>query len=219
VCVTGDLGRSFAGLKILMRERRMMLDAFQENPDLKPEAYKPDFSEFEKVIEKHLLPKARTDIIEFFRKEKITPTAMIDVSDGLGSELKHICRNSAAGGLIEESKLPILSETRESADEFEDDATTYALFGGEDYELLFTVSPKDAAKLEKNPDIHIIGKITDDADGVKMTDLFGAEVNLFNHSGFQHFSQEETSEFDTDHDGHDHDDHDGHDPDGHNHAH
>jgi thiamine-monophosphate kinase len=212
ICITGDVGRSFAGLKILMRERQTMLDFFAENPDIDKSNYKADLSDYQKAIEKHLLPKARTDIVGFFHSIGLTPTAMIDISDGVASELKHICRNSKTGAMIEESKIPILSETREVADEFEDDGATYALFGGEDYELLFTISSDNLGKIEFNKDIHIIGMIKDESEGIKMRDLFGAEVNLMNASGFQHFPEQE-EEFSDDerpgdhnHNGHSHDD-------------
>lgn len=213
ICVTGDVGRSFAGLKVLMRERQVMLDLFAENPDMDKSTYKPDFSDYQTVIEKHLLPKARIDAVKFFHEVGLVPTSMIDVSDGVGSELKHLCRNSKTGALIEESKLPILSETREISDEFEDDATTYALFGGEDYELLFTISPNDFDKLSSFKDVHIIGKVLDASSGVKMRDLFGTDIDLQNVSGFQHFSEEQDL-FEDDDDEHDHN---GHDHNGHNH--
>lgn len=212
ICLTGDVGRSFAGLKVLMRERQAMLDMLKENPELSEADYKPDFSDYQKAIEKHLLPKARIDAVRFFREAGIVPTAMIDVSDGVCSELKHICRNSNVGALIEETKLPILAETREISDEFEDDATTYALFGGEDYELLFTISPNDLEKLSRFHDVCVIGSIKPQSAGVKMRDLFGSEVDLQNLSGYQHFSEEaplERDEFEDDerehrHNGHDH---------------
>lgn len=210
ICVTGDVGRSFAGLKVLMRERQIMLQTFAENPDMDKSTYKPDLSEYQAVIEKHLLPKARVDAVKFFHEAGIVPTSMIDVSDGLGSELKHLCRNSHTGALIEESKIPILSETREVCDEFEDDATTYALFGGEDYELLFTLSPDDLDKLSDFKDAHIIGKMLDASNGVKMRDLFGIDIDLQNTSGFQHFAEEDNF-FEDDHDEHHHDEN------GHNH--
>ncbi|MFN3561325.1 MAG: thiamine-phosphate kinase [Chloroherpetonaceae bacterium] len=206
ICVTGDLGRSFAGLKVLMRERQTMLDLFAENPDMDKSTYKPDFSDYQVVIEKHLLPKARVDAVKFFHEVGLVPTSMIDVSDGTGSELKHLCRNSQTGALIEESKLPILSETREVSDEFEDDATTYALFGGEDYELLFTISPNDFDKLSLFKDVHIIGKVLDASSGVKMRDLFGTDIDLQNTSGFQHFAEEQGF-FENNDDAHDHDEH------------
>ncbi len=216
ICVTGDVGRSFAGLKVLMRERQTMLDTFAENPDMDKSTYKPDLSEYQTVIEKHLLPKARVDAVKFFHEAGIVPTSMIDISDGVGSELKHLCRNSQTGALIEESKLPILSETREVSDEFEDDATTYALFGGEDYELLFTLSPNDLDKLSPFKDVHIIGKMLDASNGVKMRDLFGADIDLQNASGFQHFTEEEDF-FEDDEHHHNGHDHSGHRHNGHNH--
>jgi len=213
ICVTGDIGRSFAGLKVLMRERQTMLDTFAENPDMDKSTYKADLSDYQKVIEKHLLPKARVDAVKFFHEVGLVPTSMIDVSDGVGSELKHLCRHSQTGALIEESKLPILSETREVSDEFEDDATTYALFGGEDYELLFTISPNDFDKLSSFKDAHVIGKMLPQSNGIKMRDLFGTDIDLTNTSGFQHFTEEEFRKDDSDshnhhHNGHDHDDED-----------
>lgn len=212
ICVTGDVGRSFAGLKVLMRERQIMLDTFAENPDMDKSTYKPDLSEYQSVIEKHLIPKARVDVVKFFHDSGIVPTSMIDISDGVSSELKHICRHSQTGALIEESKLPILSETREVSDEFEDDGTTYALFGGEDYELLFTLSPNDLDKLSNFKDIHIIGKVLDASSGVKMRDLFGADIDLQNTSGFQHFADDKETFFDNEHDHEKHEhNHNGHD--------
>ncbi len=211
ICITGDVGRSFAGLKVLMRERQVMLETFAENPDMDKSTYKADLSEYQKVIEKHLLPKARVDVVKFFHEAGIVPTSMIDVSDGVSSELKHLCRHSHTGALIEESKLPILSETREVSDEFEDDGTTYALFGGEDYELLFTLSPKDLDKLSAFKDVHIIGKMLDASNGIKMRDLFGTDIDLQNTSGFQHFA--ETNNFFEDEHNHDEHTHNGHDHD------
>ncbi|MFQ3598308.1 MAG: thiamine-phosphate kinase [Chloroherpetonaceae bacterium] len=224
ICITGDVGRSFAGLKVLMRERQTMLDTFAENPDMDKSTYKADLSEYQKAIEKHLLPKARIDAVKFFHEAGIVPTSMIDVSDGVASELKHLCRNSQTGALIEESKIPILSETREVSDEFEDDGTTYALFGGEDYELLFTISPNDLEKLSAFKDIHIIGKVLDASHGVKMRDLFGTDIDLQNTSGFQHFAEEDEHFFEDEdehtHNGHDHDAHgrNGHNHNGHDDA-
>lgn len=218
ICVTGDVGRSFAGLKVLMRERQTMLDTFAENPEMDKSTYKADLSEYQKTIEKHLLPKARVDAVKFFLEAGIVPTSMIDISDGVGSELKHLCHSSKAGALIEESKLPILSETREVSDEFEDDGTTYALFGGEDYELLFTISPNDLDKLSRFSDVHIIGNMLDVTSGIKMRDLFGSDIDLQNASGFQHFPEDEFLEDEHDehaHNGHDHDEH-GHNGHSHN---
>ncbi|MDW8467511.1 MAG: thiamine-phosphate kinase [Chloroherpetonaceae bacterium] len=118
ICVTGDLGRSYAGLKVLMRERQMMLEYFAENPEADQASYKPDMEEYQTAIKKHLLPAARLNIVRFFHQHCIVPTSMIDISDGLGSEIKHICEQSGTGALLEESKLPILSEVREIASEF-----------------------------------------------------------------------------------------------------
>ncbi len=212
ICITGDLGRSFAGLKVLMRERQTMLETFAENPDMDKSTYKADLSDYQKVIEKHLLPKARVDAVKFFHEVGLVPTSMIDVSDGVGSELKHLCRSSQTGALIEETKLPILAETREVSDEFEDDATTYALFGGEDYELLFTISPTDLDKLSSFPDVHIIGKMLPQSAGIKLRDLFGTDIDLTKTSGFDHFTASAESTFSTEDNSylHNHDGHNGH---------
>ncbi len=205
ICLTGDVGRSFAGLKILMRERQLMVEFYRDNPDAKAVDFEPDIEGYEKVVEKHLLPSARLDIVRYFAEKNIVPTSMIDVSDGVGSELKHLCKQSDVGALIEENKLPILSEAREVADEFEDDALTYALFGGEDYELLFTINPKDLDELTANFDIAIIGEIKPKDFGVKLRDMYGHEEDLSQYAGFQHFRK-----IDDDHnhqDDHEHNDH------------
>ncbi|MFN3393359.1 MAG: thiamine-phosphate kinase [Candidatus Thermochlorobacter sp.] len=209
ICVTGDVGRSYAGLKVLMRERQLMLELFAENPDMDRDSYKPDFSEYQSAIEKHLLPKARLDIIKLFAEKHLIPTAMIDISDGLGSEIKHICQASGTGALLEENRIPILSEVREIAGEFEDDALTYALFGGEDYELCFTIRPSDFPKIETVKDISVIGCVQPKAFGLKLRDIYGREEDLSQYSGFEHFAKpqsEDTAADSTHEHQHDYDD-------------
>ncbi|MDX2128830.1 MAG: thiamine-phosphate kinase [Chloroherpetonaceae bacterium] len=199
IFVSGDLGRSYAGLKVLMRERKLMMEAYEAGDASDAESLRellPDLKEYQSAIQKHLLPKARIDVVKLFEEQGIIPTAMIDVSDGLGSELKHLTRESGVGALIEETKIPILSETREISDEFEDDASVYALFGGEDYELLFTVNETDAKKLEGIKEFAEIGSIYPKDFGTKMTDIFGESVDLMRSSGFQHFKNPEDSEAD-----------------------
>ncbi|KAK3604925.1 hypothetical protein CHS0354_000589 [Potamilus streckersoni] len=183
LCVTGDLGRAYAGLKILMRERLQMLEDIKENN----QNYHPVFEDYKTVIQKHLLPKARKDIIEEFAKYGIKPTSMIDISDGLASEIKHLCRNSNVGVLIHEIKIPVINDTKLIADLFADDTTTYALFGGEDYELLFTVGKDMISKIELMEDITIIGEIKSKEFGVKMLSLEHEYVDLLQRSGFDHF--------------------------------
>jgi len=152
VCVSGDLGGAYAGLLILEREK----EAFKANPSLQP-----DLAEYTYVIERQLKPEPRRDIIEMLRENKIIPTSMIDVSDGLGSELKHLCKSSAKGVVIYEQKLPVDIQTAGVAHEFKIDPTTFALNGGEDYELLFTIRQADYPKLKDSGLISIIGHVTD----------------------------------------------------------
>jgi thiamine-monophosphate kinase len=205
ICVTGDVGRSYSGLKVLMRERELMLQFLAENPDQPKESYKPDLTEYQKAIEKHLLPKARLDMVRLFAQLHLVPTAMIDISDGLGSEIKHICQQSGVGALIEESRIPILAEVREIASEFEDDALTYALFGGEDYELCFTIKPSDFPKIETIKDISVIGKIQPKDFGIKLRDIYGHEEDLSQYSGFEHFAKPQPTETeDTEEHSHEH---------------
>jgi thiamine-monophosphate kinase len=194
ICVSGDVGRSYSGLKVLMRERELMLQFLAENPDLPKESYKPDIAEYQKAIEKHLLPQARLDMVKLFAQMPLVPTAMIDISDGLGSEIKHICQQSGVGALLEESRIPILAEVREIASEFEDDALTYALFGGEDYELCFTIKPNDLPKLETVRDISIIGRIQPKDFGIKLRDIYGHEEDLSQYSGFEHFAKPKSTQ-------------------------
>jgi len=188
VCVSGVLGGSHAGLKVLIRERKLMLENLKEDGTV-DENYRPEISEYQDAVSRHLLPKARFDMVQLFERRGIVPTSMIDVSDGLASEIKHICTESKTGALIEENQFPIMSHARHVADEFEEEATTYTLYGGEDYELLFTLSPDDAEKLEDSDDVKIIGKIKPEEYGVVMLDMFGREIDLRKVTGYQHFAQ------------------------------
>jgi thiamine-monophosphate kinase len=185
ICVSGVLGGSNAGLKILMREKQLMLDHLnQENAS---ESYQIQLDEYRDAVSRHLLPKARLDIVKKLDNLGIVPTAMIDVSDGLASETRHICMRSGCGAVLYENKIPIMSHAREVSDEFKDDVMTYALFGGEDYELLFTVKPEDLTKIEEKDDLTIIGQIKPKEYGIKLTDIFGKEIDLEKLTGFQHF--------------------------------
>ncbi len=159
LCVSGYLGAAFLGVTILEREKRIYLESPDVQPDLEGEEY---------VIGKILKPEARKDIVEFFEKESILPTAMIDVSDGLSSEILHICKQSNKGCVLYEEKIPIHDETRQAAFKFNLDPTACALSGGEDYELLFTVSQSDYDKLVLNEQISVIGYITAPEDGVNI---------------------------------------------------
>jgi len=156
VCVSGDLGGAYVGLLFLEREKKIYLENPNIQPDLESEAY---------VIGRMLKPEARKDIIEFFDKEKIVPTSMMDISDGLSSEMLHICGQSNLGCVIYEEKLPIAEEMRNAAYKFQIDPTACALSGGEDYELLFTISQNDYDKITLNRDISVIGYMTEPEKG------------------------------------------------------
>lgn len=151
ICVTGDLGGAYLGLQLLEREKRI----FAENP-----AIQPDLTGHDYILERQLKPEARTDIIDMLRLEKVIPTAMIDISDGLSSELLHICKQSNVGCRVYTEKIPVDAATGLAAEELNLDVVTCALNGGEDYELLFTVDIKDHARIKDNPAVKIIGHIT-----------------------------------------------------------
>jgi len=187
ICVSGTLGGAAAGLRVLMREKSVMMEHIRHG-----ETYDKDvmsnLSDYDDAIRQQLLPSARMDIIGFFEKEHIVPTSMIDISDGLASDLAHICKRSGVGAQIEESRIPILSQTRHIADEFQEDAMNYALTGGEDYQLLFTLKPENFSAISSHPDISVIGKITPKDDGLLLRDIYGMTVDIQSLSGFDHFS-------------------------------
>jgi len=159
VCVSGDLGAAYAGLMILEREKTV----FEANPEVQPELSGNDY-----ILERHLKPEARVDILQILKDVKVMPTSMIDISDGLASELKHICKQSKVGATLYEAKLPIDQKTWDSARSLNMDPTTYAMNGGEDYELLFTIQQKDYDKIKNLPDITIIGHITAETAGTTL---------------------------------------------------
>jgi len=152
LCVSGDLGAAFLGLTLLEREKKIYL----ENPQIQP-----DFENEKHIVGRILKPEARKDIIEFFAEKNILPSSMIDVSDGLSSEILHICKQSNAGCVLYEEKIPIAEETKMAAFKFNLDPTACALSGGEDYELLFTVKQDDYETISQNENISVIGYITD----------------------------------------------------------
>ncbi len=152
ICVTGDLGAAFLGLQVLEREKQV----FQANPEMQPKLDK-----YKYLVERQLKPKARIDIIHELRDVGVVPTSMIDISDGLASELLHISKASGVGVRIIEDNLPIDSQAYDAAVEFNISTTTCIMNGGEDYELLFTISQEDFKKIEKHPDIHFIGYVHD----------------------------------------------------------
>ncbi len=169
VCVTGDLGGSYLGLQILEREKKIFL----ENPNIQPDLAGNDY-----ILERQLKPEAQKEIIEKLKELGVKPTSMIDISDGLSSEILHICKESNAGCDIYEDKIPIDPQTYERAREFGLDPTVCALSGGEDYELLFTISQSDYEKIREHVDVSIIGHITDRDSGVNLVDKSGNIVKM-----------------------------------------
>lgn len=159
LCCSGDLGAAYLGLVFLEREKKIFLENPQVKPDLEGEKY---------VIGRLLKPEARKDIIEFFEKSEIMPTSMMDISDGLSSEILHICKQSELGCVLYEDKIPVAEETRNAAFKFELDPTACALSGGEDYELLFTIQQGDYEKLLLNEQISVIGYMTEPEKGKKI---------------------------------------------------
>jgi thiamine-monophosphate kinase len=154
ICVSGDLGGAYAGLQVLEREQHL----FDIDPSMTPV-----LKGYEYIVQRQLKPEARKDVIEMLAGLDILPTAMIDISDGLSSEILHIGTKSGKGAKIYESKIPIADETEAFAKELQLDPNTFALNGGEDYELLFTIKQSDFPKLKNNPDISVIGHITEHA--------------------------------------------------------
>jgi len=159
VCVTGDLGSAYMGLQLLEREKLV----FSGNAEVQP-----DFEGKDYILQRQLKPEARKDIVELLREKGIVPTAMMDISDGLSSELMHICSQSNVGCRIYEDKIPINYQAAVMAEELNMNIVTAALNGGEDYELLFTLPVTDHDKIRNHPDISVIGHITDKSEGVNL---------------------------------------------------
>lgn len=167
VCVTGDLGGAIAGLRILMREKQYWEEHQQEQ-------FQPDLGDYEYVVKRQLVPGARRDFIETLHENGIHPTSMIDLTQGLVGDLHQLAGASDVGAYIYQAALPVAIETRQVADEMQEDVDKYALYGGEDFELLFTLPEAEVEQLaEKFEDFVVIGKITDREDGVKMQDQEG----------------------------------------------
>ena len=158
ICVSGDLGASYMGLQLLLREKTVSMQTNQQ----------PNWSGYEYILQRQLKPEPRADVIEFFEQNNIIPNSMIDISDGLSSEILHICKNSSCGAVVYEEYLPIDVSTNNLAIEMNIGPTTVAMNGGEDYELLFTIDPKFRDILETNPKISIIGNITSNKAQVEL---------------------------------------------------
>jgi len=157
--VSGDIGAAYMGLQVLEREKQVYLVNPQSQPDLEDYSY---------IIERQLKPEARTDIRELLKKLDVSPTAMIDVSDGISSEIMHICKASGVGCNLFEEKLPLDPQFMNVCEEFNLDSTTIAINGGEDYELLFTIPINDFDKIKGNPNLTVIGHMTAEAEGVHL---------------------------------------------------
>ncbi|MEN3039059.1 MAG: thiamine-phosphate kinase [Candidatus Kryptonium sp.] len=182
ICVTGTLGLSYAGLKILLREKKKFIEAEDK------QNFKPNFEPFLKAIEKHLKPMPRLDIASKLRDLKVKINSMIDISDGLSSDLRHICRQSNVGAEIYETSLPVDDLVKKIAkDEFNEDYLMYVLHGGEDYELLFTVSESELKKLnELYKEVKVIGRILDRDQGIKLIKEDKSEIDI-ETGGWDHF--------------------------------
>jgi len=178
ICVSGDLGGAYTGLQLLEREKLIYL----ENPNIQPDLEGKDY-----IVERQLKPEARKDIIELLQGIKVKPTAMIDISDGLASEILHICKQSNKGCNLYEDKIPLDPMTYETAREFNLDPTVCALSGGEDYELLFTVKQADYDKIKFKMDITIIGYITEPSAGCNLVTKTG-NIHPIKAQGWNAFS-------------------------------
>lgn len=157
--VTGDIGGAYMGLQVLEREK----EVFKVNPNSQP-----DLSMYTYIVERQLKPEARKDIVELLEQLEVKPTSMIDISDGLSSEVIHICKQSKVGVDVYENKIPLDPQVISTCEEFNIDSTTVALNGGEDYELLMTISQEDYPKIKGNPNLTIIGYITEEDRGMHL---------------------------------------------------
>jgi len=175
ICVSGDLGGAYLGLQLLERERKI----FEENPKIQP-----DLSGHDYVLERQLKPEARADIIDILELEKVKPTSMLDISDGLSSDLMHICTQSEVGSRVYLEKIPIDHTSAIAAEELNIDPTVCALNGGEDYELLFTVDLKDYDRIKDNPTIRVIGHVTNRGEGYNL--ISGEQAIPLQAHGWNH---------------------------------
>ena len=172
ICVSGDLGAAYMGLQLLERENRVAAGRKDQEP------FQPDFAGKEYILERQLKPEARKDIVQMLKDKGIHPTSMMDVSDGLSSELLHICKASGVGCRVYEDRIPIDYQTACMAEEFNMNMVTAAMNGGEDYELLFTVPLTDNEKVEKLEGVKVIGYITDPNLGAAMITRDGQEMPI-----------------------------------------
>jgi len=169
ICVTGNVGAAFMGLQLLEREKEI----FKTNP-----RFQPKLEGYDYILQRQLKPEARKDIIGLFKSLDIKPTSMIDISDGLSSEIMHICKDSDVGCKIFQDKIPIDEETARMAEELNIEPLIAALNGGEDYELLFTIDINDLDKIKDQEAIHPIGHITDKDNGTVLITSGGTSIQL-----------------------------------------
>jgi thiamine-monophosphate kinase len=181
VCVTGDLGAAYLGLQILEREKRI----YMEHPEMQPELENADY-----LIGRQLKPEARKDVIQYFKEMGIKPTAMMDLSDGLSSDIFHLCKQSGVGCELNETMIPVSEDAYNMALKFNIDPVTCALNGGEDYELLFTIEAEDETKIGGEMAFSIIGTVTKKENGCVLITRSGNRHNL-KAQGWNHFGNEE----------------------------
>lgn len=167
--VTGDLGGAYMGLQVLEREK----EVFKVNPEVQP-----DLAQYSYIVERQLKPEARKDIPPLLKKLSVKPTSMIDISDGLSSEIIHLCKSSKIGMNLFENKLPLDPSVITVCEEFELDSTTVLLNGGEDYELLFTIDQNDFDKIKGNPNLTVIGHAKEKSDGIHLITRAGEQVEI-----------------------------------------
>ncbi len=167
--VTGDVGSAYMGLQVLEREKQVFLVNPNSQPDLDLYAY---------LVERQLKPEARTDVRTLFHALELKPTSMIDISDGLSSEIIHLCKSSKVGCNLYEEKLPIDTQLISVCEEFTIDSTTVAINGGEDYELLFTIKMEDFDKIKANPHFTIIGHMTQESEGIHLITRANTKIEL-----------------------------------------
>ena len=184
LCATGNFGAAYLGLQILEREKQLYLS----NPNIQPDLENQNY-----LIGRQLKPEARWDMIKAFGQNKLIPTAMIDVSDGLASEVFHLCKESGLGAFVEESGVPIHPDAEMMALKFNLDPITCALSGGEDYELLFTIDPKDIEKVRYLPDIYIMGEMVAAQNGIKLHTK-GGNIHDLKAQGWKHFESNKKEE-------------------------
>ncbi len=167
--VTGDLGGAYMGLQVLQREK----EVFKVNPN-----NQPDLGPYSYIIERQLKPEARKDIIELLKDLEVSPTSMIDISDGLSSEILHLCSKSKVGCMLYEEKIPLDPTLISVCEEFNLDSTTVALNGGEDYELLFTIDQKEFPKIKGNPNLTVVGHLTEADQGAHLISRNNTSIPL-----------------------------------------